>query len=249
MVAHRLQQSDTMTRTFTTLFALATRLLAFAAPALKPSTGDRILYVAGEPGNLHIWSVAVDGGVPEKLSTGDGDHLFPAWAPDGRRIAYSVLGPEGQQVYAMDSDGRNGQRLTKELRNNRGPAWSPDGRKIAFTATTATGASNVFVMDADGKNVTNLSKTAAYDGDPTRSPDVTKICFTSSRQGGFRLYVMDADGGNQNEITSAPSSTGRRQERENGGRTAEDEPGRRPRGVAAVNRQPCDGLAMRPTPS
>ena len=52
-----------MTRFALTLLGLAVPAALSAAPALK-TADDRILYVAGDPGDQHIYSVKVDGTGP-----------------------------------------------------------------------------------------------------------------------------------------------------------------------------------------
>src|SRR5690242_3648960 len=56
-----------MTRFALTLLGLAVPAALSAAPALK-TADDRILYVAGDPGDQHIYAVKVDGTGTEKLT-------------------------------------------------------------------------------------------------------------------------------------------------------------------------------------
>jgi Tol biopolymer transport system component len=61
-------------------------------------------------------------------------------------------------------------------------------------------------MGADGKGPVNLTRNAAFDSDPSWSPDGKHILFTSNRQeGGFRLFVMDAEGGNVRQLVDRVS--------------------------------------------
>jgi len=57
-------------------------------------------------------------------------------------------------------------------------------------------------MDADGSNQTNVTQVSlATDYDPIFSPDGKKIAFTSLRDGNQEIYVMDADGTDQTNLT------------------------------------------------
>jgi Tol biopolymer transport system component len=78
-----------MVRSMIVLAALSVATAVVAAPALKPAD-YRILYVAGDDGDRQIYSVKLDGTGAEKLTSGAGNHLFPAWSPDGKKIAYSL---------------------------------------------------------------------------------------------------------------------------------------------------------------
>jgi TolB protein len=201
-----------MTRSLALLGGVLATVPLLAAPALK-ETEPRLLYVAADDAGMQIHAIKVDGSGIEKLTSGDGNRLFPAWSPDGKRIAYSVQQANAQHIWVMDADGKNPRQLTKaepgvEMAANRGPAWSPDGKKIAFTRYTGQGW-DVFVMNADGSNLTNLSDSATYDADPAWSPDGKHIVFTSDRVGdGFRLYVMTADGKDVKELTREGNPNG-----------------------------------------
>ena len=145
-----------MTRALPLLLVLAVPPVLLAAPALKPNE-TRVLYVSGDDLDRQIYVVKPDGTGAEKLTSGEGNHFFPAWSPDGKKIAFTIEDKARRQhVYVMDADGKNPKPLTKDGGPNRGPAWSPDGKQIAITRWTGA-AYNVFVMDADGGNLTNLT--------------------------------------------------------------------------------------------
>ena len=118
------------------------------------------------------------------------------------------------EIYVMDADGGNQQRLTRNKHIDVQPSWSPDGKRIAFASDRDAGRDNphnyeIYVMDADGGNPQNLTNNPEEDRDPSWSPDGKRIVFRSSRDGHFigqfgltsEIYVMDADGGNQQRLT------------------------------------------------
>ena len=134
------------------------------------------------------------------ISAGD---RHPAWSPDGQRIAFDSFREGG--IYVMDADGNNRTRLTDGWK----PSWSPDGQRIAFAAER-DGYYHIYVMDADGNNQTQLTDHPADDEDPVWSPDGQRIAFCRLRrsdevQDGWHvtsaIYVMDADGNNQTQLT------------------------------------------------
>ena len=90
--------------------------------------------------------------------------------------------------------------------------------QIAFTSNRDGHAhvkptTDIFVMDTDGGNPQRLTNTPGFDNKPSWSPDGKRIAFASDRDGhvnahgfpSFEIYVMDADGGNQQRLTENPN--------------------------------------------
>ena len=84
--------------------------------------------------------------------------------------------------------------------------------QIAFSSNR-DGNFEIYVMDADGGNLRRLTNNPAGDHSPSWSPDGKRIVFLSDRDGHVDLqhgaphpdiYVMDADGSNQRNLTNNP---------------------------------------------
>ena len=87
--------------------------------------------------------------------------------------------------------------------------------QIAF-ASQRDGNAEIYVMEADGGNSQNLTNNPGNDRDPSWSPDGKRIVFSSQRDGHFEnkfaitheIYVMEADGGNLQNLTNNPDADG-----------------------------------------
>jgi hypothetical protein len=122
-------------------------------------------------------------------------------APDGEpgdAAPQKILFTREGQLWLMNADGTGQTHLDVGSNAAVDPSWSPDGAKIAFICGLEP--VNVCTVNADGSGLTQLTF-GSLSSEPAWSPDGTRIAFTSYRDGGDpRVYVMDADGGNQTPL-------------------------------------------------
>jgi len=116
-------------------------LLAKVGYCVGPSfsaNGDRVAFVSDLSGIPQAWTVAVEGGWPDRVTALDDQVVGLEWSPRGDRIAL-VVAPGGglnTQIYVVRPNGSDLRRLTpggKE--NNAFSRWSADGRTLFITSS------------------------------------------------------------------------------------------------------------------
>src|SRR2546428_7482235 len=129
-------------------------------------------------------------------------------------------------IYVANADGSGARRITNNPYYDAEGTLSPDGQTIVFTSLR-NGDLDIYTMHTDGTGLRRLTHTLGYDGGPFFSPDGKLIVYrayhpaTAADSAGHRdplsrhlvrplkmdLWVMNADGSGQRQITHLPGAS------------------------------------------
>jgi Tol biopolymer transport system component len=139
------------------------------------------------------------------------------WSPDSRRVAFAarIMGASGFRVYTAAIDHPGAVQVGGPDVFGREPSWSPDGRELAFKRIEGLdqgpySVGTLWVIDVDGSNLHRLGDTRAS-GDnaywnTSWSPDGKRLAFLAQGVGGkFDVYVINADGTGERDISNTPA--------------------------------------------
>jgi Tol biopolymer transport system component len=175
-------------------------LIAF--DAVPPSSGGSEVFVANL-GTGRVRRLTHNGGYD------------PTWSSDGSQLAFERESPGPcnsdacSQIWRVAADGSHARPLTPANRRCESPAWSPAADRIAYAQWRPSSSdtillASIYTRTIDGRVVRRLTSVqGAFDSDAAWSPDGRRIAFTRYRNGRYLLYVMNANGSNQQRLSLA----------------------------------------------
>jgi TolB protein len=175
-----------------------------------------------------ICVMSADGSNIRQVTHSDTFKSGPSWSPDGKQMVFiltrnrdSRTDPQ-PEIGIMNSDGTNERILTTEDRSNvckepdgresflatahdaNAPAWSPVDNRIAIWSGIERRYGQIWVIYSDGTGSKQLTKECSRrnNDDPSWSPDGRKILFSTGRSGKNELWMIDADGSNEERLSN-----------------------------------------------
>jgi len=180
------------------------------SPIFSPD-GKRLVYMAGVSWTATKLTVsAADGTHAQQITDGRSIAWNTHWSPDGKQIAFTGRhDPKGAlAVFVVNADGSNVRQvghIAPEEGDAQWPVWSPDGRQLAIQVNSRTykDSAHIWLVDiaTGAAQLLAVHEQAYLDETPSWFPDGKRIAFQSNRTGRMEVWVMNADGSGQRQIT------------------------------------------------
>jgi TolB protein len=174
------------------------RLADHAVQAALGTAGigaTRVLFV----NDGKVYQIDQDGADQKLVSSTNRQAMSPAWGADGRRFAYMEFQAGKGWLYLQDmATGKRTPISTTGTALDFTPAFSPDQQTMAFSRATEEGTDLYTINVKNNCCLRRLTVGRFSDNlSPTFSPDGQRIAFVSTRPGLPQIYVMAADGTDQ----------------------------------------------------
>jgi dipeptidyl aminopeptidase/acylaminoacyl peptidase len=188
--------------------------LAFRAWGEPPSEDNPFYGCAPALSARYIANTTLDG--TELRGTGGfWEDAHPAWSPNGQRLLFDTgrVGDGVTRIMLINPDGSGEEELRIA---GQQPSWAPDNDRFVYRGCDLTGnRCGLWLARAipakaweTGQNMLGPVLEEAAAAHPAWSPVGEQIVYQSPAAGNWDLYLINADGSGQRQLTSDPAIEG-----------------------------------------
>jgi dipeptidyl aminopeptidase/acylaminoacyl peptidase len=175
--------------------------------ALSPD-GQTVAFVWERDGRSDIFTLALNGGWPARLTPNRGKTIYwwdgpPAWSPDGQWLAFSMNG----HVHIVPADGRGLPRAISTFTGSASsPVWLPDSNRL-IVAAEREDATALLLTDRDGRWPRPIAEGAGDNGSAAVSPDGRFVAYVHrpfDDLNRWEVQLVDLETGTMRTMTGSP---------------------------------------------
>jgi TolB protein len=181
-------------------------------PAISPD-GRRIIYISMTSGREQLFVMNIDGSHASQITHDDVDHEDPVWSPDGSKIAFVFVRDSLEIISLINPDGSGLEYISPRGMRAIHPSFTPDGSKLTFCTDDdlhppRKNDADIYTIDLRTRQVQRLIA-GGVNTFPVWSPDGNHLAFRRMiGEMNSEVFVADADGSNQRNLTNHPAFDG-----------------------------------------
>jgi Tol biopolymer transport system component/DNA-binding winged helix-turn-helix (wHTH) protein len=149
------------------------------SPRLSPDGREIAYWTIEANGSANIWTQALDGASPRRVTADTEAISYPWWSPDGQWLSAGIKRGKVTHVGVVSKNGGAVEQITNATGLSAPESWSPDGEQIAF-AGQRDGVWNVWTVSRRTRvtrQLTHFTTPSDYVVYPSWSPDGHRIAF------------------------------------------------------------------------
>jgi Tol biopolymer transport system component len=155
-------------------------------------------------GNVDIYRVVRDGGVPERVTIEPGMDSFPSWSPDGMTIAYMRMAGGQSQIWTIPAHGGLATQISRGPGMKYSATWSPDSERLAYSRMLDPREVELWVVSTREPSQTHR----VLEGDTGNwveswTPDGRNLLVWKMAKDAFAGYLVSEDGSRVQELGRA----------------------------------------------
>jgi tricorn protease len=179
-----------------------------ANPVFSPD-GSEVAFSGEYEGNVDVYVMSVDGGVPRRLTHHPGPDVPVAWTPDGKNILFRSFRESYSRFSKLFSiPAKGGFPESTPLPSGWSGVFSPDQARLAYMPITPANTiwkryrggetTPIWIAKLADSSVTKIPNSNCNDSNPMWVDG--KVIFLSDRNGPITLFSYDPSGGKVEQI-------------------------------------------------
>jgi len=165
--------------------------LTHPSPSLSPD-GRQVALFRNVNGNVDVWLLDVERGVPTRFTFDSADDTLPLWSRDGTRIVFSSNRKGVDDLYQKSASGVGSEEalFLQTAQFKQATDWSRDGRFVLYQSIDPIRNFDIWALPLDGdRKHFPVVQTDFEEHGGQFSPDGKWIAYVSIKSGRYEVYV------------------------------------------------------------